>query len=240
VPIDGGPTVASRKRLSGRQLRITHWQGSGKSGGSGRATEPRGRNSSPRGVDARLAPAAGFDGECPIRLASSRHRPDVAGTGRRLRAARTVEREGSSDMLPRLNCLGISRGFEFSVTCDRRWRPAAVATAIDRSRTLRRACEGVSESQPGPRPERLSAGLRGRSRTDAGRWRPRRRPPGERCTRACRSARHATTAAGIPRRTVAVGRGTRLAPHTEWMADRMVSQVATGPRVEPLNEERVR
>jgi len=48
----------------------------------------------------------------------------------------TVERVGSSDMLPRLNCLGIPRGFAFSATCNRRCLPAAEATAIGRSRGI--------------------------------------------------------------------------------------------------------
>jgi hypothetical protein len=44
-----------------------------------------------------------------------------------------VERGMPSDMLPRLNCLGISRGFEFSRPCVRCPRPAPEASAIGRS-----------------------------------------------------------------------------------------------------------
>jgi len=104
-------------------------------GGSGRATAQHGRDSSPRGVHAREFAREGWRSQVTDRvlavtdtaeLSDVRSRPGWAG--------RTVERGGSSDMLPRLNYPGISRGFEFSATCNRRCRPAAEASAIGRSR----------------------------------------------------------------------------------------------------------
>lgn len=68
----------------------------------------------------------------------SMRRERLAGT------ARPVERAGSSDMLPELNYLEISRGFEFSVTCIRHCRPcraAVEAGAIGRSRGRSRRLE---------------------------------------------------------------------------------------------------
>lgn len=80
--------------------------------------------------------------------------PDAAGTSLPLwpRAVALVERGTPSDMLPKLNYLGISRGFEFSRPCVRCPRPAPEAIAICRSRwrgrtvgrcPVRRSCNGL-------------------------------------------------------------------------------------------------
>lgn len=73
----------------------------------------------------------------PIRGSRSPRR--VSGLRDQGRATRRspVERQGSSDMLPSLNCLVISRGFEFSAIYERRCPPAAGAAATGRSRRRR-------------------------------------------------------------------------------------------------------
>lgn len=50
-----------------------------------------------------------------------------------------VERDGSSDMLPRRKILGISRGFAFSESCNRRCPRAVEAALVDRTLGTRRA-----------------------------------------------------------------------------------------------------
>lgn len=75
-----------------------------------------------------------------------------------VRTRRAVERVGSSDMLPRLNCPGISRGFEFSASYERRCRPAAEASAIGGSHVWSRWL-GAGARAPEAKLDRVRNGL---------------------------------------------------------------------------------
>jgi hypothetical protein len=121
-------TAASHHALAGERQHGRKWTRSG--GVVTRLVTPRGSRSC-RGSFANLR-------------AVSAPSHEVTDTGGRVlrgqtapRRRRTVERGRSSDMLPELNYLGISRGFEFSATYDRccpAHVPAVEATAIGRSR----------------------------------------------------------------------------------------------------------
>jgi hypothetical protein len=110
----------------------------GRSVGGENALAPRGRRWS------RVLPPVRrwAVGLCATPLAGRRLAHAEAAAGPR---APHVERVGSSDMLPRLKALGISRGFEFSVTSNRHCLPAGAATAAHRSLGARQAEARVLE-----------------------------------------------------------------------------------------------
>lgn len=79
----------------------------------------------------------------PVRGSRSPTRVSTCGAGATSARPTPVERGRSSDMLPRLNCPVIPRGFEFSATYDRCCRPAAGTAAANRSR---RRCRGLAQA----------------------------------------------------------------------------------------------
>jgi hypothetical protein len=153
---DGRPTLASRKRLPSRQLRITHWQGTRSSGaGACRESSAGAAFRHPEGLAKR-----GLGMASDPKARSRRHTQEASRSAHRGRPPEArVDSMGSSDMLPWLNGPEIPRGFAFSVTCMRRCLPAAeAARSHGRSGASRHA-----GTWTGHEPGRSSDRVRGRT-----------------------------------------------------------------------------